>query len=399
VKAKSEGFAMNSRVSSKQEVAALPYPKRFFQQCPIEKEQRRVFVIMPFRAPHSVELYESIELVCRRYAFVACRADQTTRVGIVKADILEHLAKADIVIADLTGGNANVFYELGLAHMLFDCNHVISLVQQNDERRVPFDVQDIRYLKFDVDNPGMRNRFEAQLGEILADLRIAPPGIITSALDRTKTLVSDLQELARLAPEELRREAVYFSGGLSAFAISAKEKWLTLPGDEKVSYHEYQEWLMKEKNALVDIAQKGCPVYCIITPPAEPYKAERLLHLNARKRTLLNFLRGNDEMLHRNPNALGFMKFALSPYRQKNLYIIGHVSYVEGYKDLVHRGFSLSLRQTSRAAIDANIDLYTALFPRMAEYTIEKYGEGKGLCNYTAEDLRDATMKFLEEYL
>jgi hypothetical protein len=375
------------------------YPKEFFGECTIEKERKRVFVIMPFGQRHSKDLYESIALVCKRYGLDAWRADRTAEINIVKRDILDNLAKADIIIADITGGNANVFYELGLAHMLFECKNVISLVSRRDERPVPSDIQDIRYMEFDVSTPNGQNTFEAELGRLLANLRSAPPGIINSAMDRTKRLIADMEELGKLDPSAIGREAVRFSGGLSAFAISEDEEW-PCPPSQKRYYQEYNEWLMREKKALVELARMGCPVYCMITPPSAPFKERKRQYLNSRKATLLSFLRGKDGMLKNKEKEalLNSIWFAVSPFRQKNQYIIGHVSYVEGYKDVVQRGFPLSLRQTGRSAIEANIEMYDALFPKMAAYTMKKYGGGRGSRNkYTAEDLRHATIKCLEQ--
>lgn len=61
-------------------------------------------------------------------------------------DVLSTFWEVEIVIADLTGRNPNVFYEVGLAHALL--RKTVLLTQNADD--VPFDLQPIRYLMYGV---------------------------------------------------------------------------------------------------------------------------------------------------------------------------------------------------------------------------------------------------------
>src|SRR6187200_217612 len=46
------------------------------------------------------------------------RADQETRAGDIRTDMFQELLVADLVVADLTIDNPNVWYELGVRHAL-----------------------------------------------------------------------------------------------------------------------------------------------------------------------------------------------------------------------------------------------------------------------------------------
>jgi hypothetical protein len=67
--------------------------------------------------------------------------------------MLEELARAEIAIADVSTRNANVFYELGIAHMLKESSKVIILSQSIDD--LPFDVRHYRCILYLADAQGL----------------------------------------------------------------------------------------------------------------------------------------------------------------------------------------------------------------------------------------------------
>ena len=72
------------------------------------------------------------------------RADEITNIGIITEEIRKHIQAASIIIADLTNQNANVFYELGMAHA--DSKTVIMITQRDTD--VPFDIRHIKYFTY-----------------------------------------------------------------------------------------------------------------------------------------------------------------------------------------------------------------------------------------------------------
>jgi hypothetical protein len=98
---------------------------------------------MPF-APAFDEVYETIREVLERppLSFRCSRADELKGGGHIIEDILREIAEAEIIVADLTGRNPNVFYELGIVQMVKDVEKVILLSQ--DAESLPFDVRTFR---------------------------------------------------------------------------------------------------------------------------------------------------------------------------------------------------------------------------------------------------------------
>lgn len=73
------------------------------------------------------------------------------KAGNIREDMFQMLAFADIVIADMSIHNANVFYELGARHALRP-KRTFMVRFRGDE--VPFDIKTDRYLDYDHTNPG-----------------------------------------------------------------------------------------------------------------------------------------------------------------------------------------------------------------------------------------------------
>jgi hypothetical protein len=96
------------------------------------------------------------------------RADEHTSPSLITRDIIEMLCRCACVIADLTGGNPNVFYELGVAHAMGDKTIMIA----QDVDRLPFDLRNYRVLPYSSDRAG------------LLQLRVALAASLTPVLKR-----------------------------------------------------------------------------------------------------------------------------------------------------------------------------------------------------------------------
>lgn len=108
------------------------------------------FVMMPFAPPlgdYYVKIYEPAIL---KAGLIPVRADNDIfGTGKIIDQIWAGINSAKVLIAELTSRNANVFYELGLAHAL---KKPVVLVSSN-ESDVPFDLQHIRVIYYDVHDP------------------------------------------------------------------------------------------------------------------------------------------------------------------------------------------------------------------------------------------------------
>lgn len=96
-----------------------------------------VFVLMPFNKKFDDVYQLGIKKACDDVGAYAERVDEQLFNESILQRIYNQIAKADIVIADMTGRNENVFYETGYAHALG--KNVILLTQNADD--IPFDLK------------------------------------------------------------------------------------------------------------------------------------------------------------------------------------------------------------------------------------------------------------------
>jgi hypothetical protein len=96
------------------------------------------------RYEKSLEVWERIvEPACLGQDLNPIRADKVARVGEITEQVFTLIRDADLVIADVTGGNPNVMYELGLRHTVDK-----RTIQIGEYGQLPFDIAAIRTLLF-----------------------------------------------------------------------------------------------------------------------------------------------------------------------------------------------------------------------------------------------------------
>jgi hypothetical protein len=99
----------------------------------------------------AVQVLEEVILpACSVFGIDATRADQIARTGEIPEQIFRLLRDSPLVIADLTGANGNVMYELGLRHTTGKLT-----VQIGERDRLPFDVAAIRTILFKRTEAGL----------------------------------------------------------------------------------------------------------------------------------------------------------------------------------------------------------------------------------------------------
>ena len=179
---------------------------------PAELLGKSCFVIMPFgtkdgpggKIDFDWIFKELIEPAARAAGVEAKREDSQPESGLIHQRMIDHILRADIVIADTTIRNANVFYELGVRHTARPSGTVIIRRRSGDD--VPFDIQGMSYIEYvnDPSDPDFKPRRQAISTAITASL----------STRRTDSLVHSLipglnvSRRAEVIPERRKSEAV-----------------------------------------------------------------------------------------------------------------------------------------------------------------------------------------------
>ncbi|MEW8333788.1 MAG: hypothetical protein AB2601_18225 [Candidatus Thiodiazotropha sp.] len=130
------------------------YPKTFFEDPTILPNVGACFVAMPFAENFDV-VYQAIKQALEGPTLrLSCtRTDELLGGGHIIEDILRGIGESEIIVVDVSGQNPNVFYELGIAHMVKSVEQVILISQDIDS--VPFDLRAFRHILYKTTEDGL----------------------------------------------------------------------------------------------------------------------------------------------------------------------------------------------------------------------------------------------------
>jgi len=121
------------------------------------------FVLMPFDSSFGDAYVLAIKPACEAAGAYAERVDEQVFQDSILQRIYNQIAKADVVIADMTGKNANVFYETGYAHALG--KPVVLLTRSADD--IPFDLKHFQHITYGGSLSKLKDELEVRLRRLL----------------------------------------------------------------------------------------------------------------------------------------------------------------------------------------------------------------------------------------
>lgn len=188
-----------------------------------------VAVMMPFKEAYSAAVFDTISEACRQNHFAIQKADGIWKQPEIIQDIFTLLCQADLVVVDCSGQNANVMYELGIAHTL---GKTVVPITQNIQD-VPFDIRHHRAIEYDPEklddlSRGLGDKFKQfrpqnlTLRDMFARLDAKTSNEHLHDVFGATDLIRDEIELTSLKQEEPR-----YSQWLQAYA-ALRESWNTV---------------------------------------------------------------------------------------------------------------------------------------------------------------------------
>ena len=120
-------------------------PKAVFSNYRVSSARPKAFVAMQFSEPYNEVYRDAVEPLVREIGFEPLRLDDVHSPGIIINDIINNLSESSIVLAEISEKNANVYYELGLAHALGKPTLLMAVKGTS----LPFDVGPHRCIFYD----------------------------------------------------------------------------------------------------------------------------------------------------------------------------------------------------------------------------------------------------------
>jgi len=134
--------------------------------------QSDIFMIMPFDKRFTSIFTDVVRPLCTDLKLTIARGDEfTSTSGVIIGEVWAALNNCKFVIAEITGGNDNVFYELGIAHTLN--KPAILITQAKRPSDVPFDIRHLRYIQYENTVEGgakLRDDLQAAITRLRRDL-------------------------------------------------------------------------------------------------------------------------------------------------------------------------------------------------------------------------------------
>lgn len=143
------------------------------------------FTIMPFGGWFDNYYSQIYSHAIEESGLVPRRADDVYRPGTIVHDIWDLTKTAKIIVADLTGKNPNVLYELGLAHAL--AKPVILITESLDD--IPFDLRALRIIEYNKNDPEWGDILKEKTKEAIREVSESPLKAVLPAfleVDETK---------------------------------------------------------------------------------------------------------------------------------------------------------------------------------------------------------------------
>jgi hypothetical protein len=137
---------------------------------------------MPFAPEFKAGFDDVIEPAVRAAGLECIRADQEA-LGHIHKMMFERIFESAVVVADVSGGNPNVFYELGVSHTT--ARKTVTIVREDFRERIPFDISPYRVIIYPKRPDGTTGSdeltsYQESLGGVVASLA----GSIAAVLDQ-----------------------------------------------------------------------------------------------------------------------------------------------------------------------------------------------------------------------
>lgn len=231
--------------------------RKIQQQLPPERNAKSAsqdcFVMMPFGGWFDRYFKEIYVPAITSVGLTPRRADDLYRPSAIVHDIWHYTKSSVLILADLTGKNPNVFYELGLAHAV--AKPVILVTASIED--VPFDLRALRVIEYDRNDPQWGEILRAKIKQAIREVVASPlQAVLPSFLNLpsstpTVEMSEDQRDLILIKQElqilrnELRR--LHHRGGAIYPPSEAAER-IRILRESGITHHDAIQMLARQSD-------------------------------------------------------------------------------------------------------------------------------------------------------
>lgn len=154
---------LRARISGKE--LPINQPDTSVDEIPPPHKQKTAFIIMPFKDEYRDTYMLGIRETLAKDGYSCIRADEVEFNGRIMDQILDLIKTSELIIAEVTEHNPNVYYELGISHALG--KNVVLCTK--DVAEIPFDTSDLNHIVY-TDIVDLREKLSARLESIVIPL-------------------------------------------------------------------------------------------------------------------------------------------------------------------------------------------------------------------------------------
>ncbi len=357
-------------MSMSNEDIVFSHPHDHFSYRHVAVVPNACFVLMPFD-PKFTLVYETITKALE--GLMTCRrADDDLPIGKpILEGVLNGIRSAELIIADLTGRNANVFYEVGLAHT---CTKNVLLLTQ-DIADVPFDLQGFFCHVYSLSSQAGLQALADVVRKAAADVRAkGVPAMLRGATERTQQIVDSMERQLK-SPSGGRGLIIRVQAGFSSVTNEG------YPDAKDEQQRSYGRLLEQERDCFIQLLEQGAVLQAIIHPPVGPWSEGRW---RRRYDRLLAFLRDRSDLA-------SHCEFVYSVEGGPNLLFFGEELLFEGHKTGIEGGFGWTMVYTDKEYLKTRLTIFDMLFQSARRYTIRQHGQ-QGATEGDRDALREAVI-------
>lgn len=215
------------------------------------KTKNKCFVIMPYGGWNDTYFEKIFQPAIIESGLDPIRADDLYGPSQIISDIWNFTKSSKLILADLSGKNPNVLYELGLAHAI--SQPVIMLTESEED--IPFDLRSLRIIKYDKNLPSWGLKLKKNIVKAIKEVLEKPMDYVPAYFlkvnkqdkdiaisERDKDIISLKQEIELLKRNMLSRQSNRIS-----------------PDEARLLVRRYLEIGLPEDLIIERISRRGAP--------------------------------------------------------------------------------------------------------------------------------------------